>query len=1017
MLPKYHDSTEVLHLGCEPPRAYFIPFASVESALTQKRDESAYYQSLCGDWRFRYYASYANVEDDAVRNIALDLAADSIPVPMNWQMLTNRSYDKPNYINLKYPFPTDPPYVPDENPCGLYYREFFLAENADEKDLFVNFEGVNSAFYLWINQEFVGYSQVSHCTSEFNITQNIRQGNNSITVLVVKWCDGSYLEDQDYFRLSGIFREVYILTRSKHRLVDFCIQSSLCDDFSSASVSVDYELSAPTVIRWRLDAPAGNTLQTGVSYGMRLTIHVDSPKLWSDETPSLYRLYLTVSDETVLAYVGIRDVRITNHVVFLNGQPVKCRGVNRHDTHPEYGHAVSVDHMREDLYILKRNNCNAIRTSHYPNDPRFLELCDELGFMIIDEADLETHGMGYNTDEDWDWYRWSLLSDHPDWKESYVDRAARLYERDKNHPCVVMWSLGNESGIGRNHRAMADYIRNRDPRVLIHYENAHREFRAFPENDHFEDVSDVESRMYADVEYIETYLNNETYKKPFFLCEYVCSMTTGDVFANWDLVKKYDNFFGGCIWEYCDHAVAIKQDGEAVRYLYGGDFGDYPHDGYCCLDGLVYPDRTPRPGLKEMKKVYQPFSVTLSDSDLSICVESHRYFTNMEDLQVYWHIETDGEVVINGVLENLELEPRRRKIYQLFNKSDIPISGLSILTVSLKTRRDTPWAEAGYEIGFEQFVLCAENRSGGIQYAVSPELIEDERYFKVITESACYMLDKAYGHLSSLSVSGKELLQNPVRFIFHRASHYNGEGLAKQWKDAGFDRVLQKTYGVRGHQGACGIRIETDISLGCASAPPFLRATVEYLFEPTGAVTIRMKGKVSEKTPPLPRIGLEILLDQTMTQTDFYGYGPDGAYIDTYPSRKLGRYTMPVSENFEHFIKPQENSSHYGTLWAVVCDEERHGLFFDSPKNRDFCYNASKYTPAMLEAAKHDFELKPLNATAVYLDYRMHSFSNNPQIAAKDTRRVLSEDAYDFEFRIQPFSGQNPFFMLRTMDD
>lgn len=1017
MLPKYHNSTEVLHLGCEPPRAYFIPFASAESAMSGQRAESAYYLSLCGDWRFRYYASYADVEADAFHNIAFDLTADSIPVPMNWQMLTQRNYDKPNYINLKYPFPTDPPHVPDENPCGLYYREFTVTEDPDTRDLFINFEGVNSAFYLWINDAFVGYSQVSHCTSEFKITKQIRQGKNSIAVLVVKWCDGSYLEDQDYFRLSGIFREVYILTRSTQRLVDYHIQSTLSDDYSVATVSVNCDLTAPTEIRWRFDAPSGDTIQTGISGDTPLTIHINSPELWSDETPSLYRLFLTVSDETVLTHVGIRDVRIEDRVVLLNGRPVKCRGVNRHDTHPEYGHAVSVDHMCNDLYILKQNNCNAIRTSHYPNDPRFLELCDELGFMIIDEADLETHGMGYNTDEDWDWYRWSFLSDDPQWRESYIDRAARLYERDKNHPCVVLWSLGNESGIGRNHRAMADYIRNRDPRALIHYENAHREFRAFPEDDHFEDVSDVESRMYADVEYIEEYLNNTAYKKPFFLCEYVCSMTTGDVFANWDLVKKYDNFFGGCIWEYCDHAVAIKQNGEAVKYLYGGDFGDYPNDGYCCLDGLVYPDRTPRPGLKEMKKIYQPFSVTLTEAPGFICIESHRYFTSFSDVRLHWHIETDGEVVLNGVLEGLELPARQQKTYRLFDKRDVPVIGLSILTVSLKMNRDTPWAKTGHEIGFEQFKLSAENRSGVIQSVGSMQCVEDERYLKVITDSACYVFDKAYGRLSSLSVSGKELLKTPIRFHFQRAPHYNGEELAKKWKGAGFDRVIQKTYSVQVHQSDCGIRVEADISLGCASSPPFLRGTAEYLFGPTGAVTIRLKGKVSEKTPPLPRIGLELLLDQTMTQTDYFGYGPDGAYIDTYPSRKLGRYSMPVSENFEHFIKPQENSSHYGTLWAIVCDEERHGLFFDTPKNRDFCYNASKYTPAMLEAAKYDFELKPLNATAIYLDYRMHSFSNNPQIAAKDPRRVLSEDMYDFEFRIQPFFGQNPFSMLGTIDD
>ena len=512
----FHKSLSNLHVGCEKPRAYFIPFSSEMSAINDNREKSRYFTSLNGTWRFKYFDSFEDVGDKHLSE-ALSMAnMDEIIVPMNWQMMTTRKYDKPQYSNLKYPFPIDPPYTPDENPCGLYAREFVLSENICGRELFLNFEGVDSAFYVFVNDNFIGYSQVSHCTSEFNISKYVNTGSNKIVVLVVKWSDGSYLEDQDFFRLSGIFRDVYILSRPYERIVDIHVKSVLNQNKSKAKLIVKTCISSLCKIEYKLISPEGKLISEGVNKGTDFSLVIEKPKLWSDETPSLYNLILKVSDEYILIKVGIKKLYIKGGVLLFNDKPVKARGINRHDFNPRLGYTTSYFDMKNELLLLKNNNCNTIRTSHYPNDPRFLELCDELGFMVVNEADIETHGMGYNSDTDWDWIRWSQLSNDPDWKESYVDRAERLFERDKNHSCIIMWSLGNESGAGINHRAMAEYIRKRDNSALIHYENVHREFKAIPEGECFDDISDVESRMYADVNYIEEYLTSKSNQKPFF---------------------------------------------------------------------------------------------------------------------------------------------------------------------------------------------------------------------------------------------------------------------------------------------------------------------------------------------------------------------------------------------------------------------------------------------------------------------------------------------------------------------
>ncbi|MBQ1948295.1 MAG: hypothetical protein II359_06760, partial [Clostridia bacterium] len=591
MALQFHRQLENIHVNTMAPRAYFIPFNTHE-CKDVPREKSELFYLLSGEWDFCFIPDVERVgveKEGFAENVN---CPDSITVPKCWQMYADRNYDPPQYINQDYPFPVDPPHLPDAIPGGFYRRKFSFSKKAN-KLYWLNFEGVSPCFYLWINNKFVGFSSVSHSTSEFDVTDYLLDGENKIELLVVKYCVGTYLEDQDFFRLSGIFRDVYVLERDEKCIRDIFVKPVVSEDLKSVDIFVDVDFTQTTELAWSLRDPDGVPVgQRGTECGS-FKVSLENPVLWNPEQPQLYELFITCGTECISMPIAIRRFEIKNSTVLLNGVKVKAKGVNRHDNHPETGYAVTVEDMLTDLYLMKRANVNMIRTSHYPNDPRFMEMCDRLGFMMVDEADLETHGMGYNYG-DWYWDYWSFLCDDPAWKDICVDRAARLFERDKNRGCVVLWSLGNESGCGENHRHMAAYIRSRDERALIHYENARLEYQERVNKD-FTDISDVESRMYASIEYLEEYLNDPTLTKPFFYCEYVDSMSTGDVYKHWDGFEDVDKYFGACIWEFSDHAVNIGTK-EDPKYRYGGDWGEEPNDFICCIDGLVYPDRSLRPG-------------------------------------------------------------------------------------------------------------------------------------------------------------------------------------------------------------------------------------------------------------------------------------------------------------------------------------------------------------------------------------------------------------------------------------
>lgn len=983
MFPHYHKSLDSLHVGCEEPRAYYIPYADLQSALAGERDRSAFFQNLCGEWDFRFYDCF----EDAAEVFPEGELDRKMTVPYCWQVSGQEGLDEPVYSNLKYPFPLDPPHVPQANPCGHYRRTVTVDKSFMDGDNYLVFEGVGAGFYVYVNGTFVGYSQVSHCMSEFDVTAMLCEGENTVDVLVVKWSTGSYLEDQDYFRLSGIFREVYLLHRKKNHLRDIFIRQSVSEDLHSATLSFETDAEGTCTL---LDKD-GRTVCEGT---LGETLTVGNPTLWNCEVPTTYTLLVQSAGEVIPFQIALRRIDVKNAVIYLNGVKVKAYGINRHDSDPETGYAVSVEKMRRDLVLLKQASCNCIRTSHYPNDPRFVDMAEKMGFMLVDEADLETHGMGFEYRDTWDWTRWSMLSTEDEWTESYVDRARRLFERDKNHGCVVLWSLGNESGCGRNHRAMRQYIKSRDPEALVHYENAHLEFKAVPVGECFVDISDVESRMYSSLEYTEQYLRNRP-KKPFFFCEYVCSMTTGDIHAHIDLVDKYDALFGACVWEFCDHAVAIQKPDGTTAYRIGGDFGYGTGDTVGCIDGMVFPDRTPRPGYFDMKQAYVPFSVQLRDGKLF--VYNRRFFTDLSDTRITWKLTCDGKTVQTGELPALSIAPRTEQEVA-FALPALP-EGECFLTFFIATAEQTDWAPKGFELGFAQCKL-SEGTPKVCPKTAAPKLTKRGRTITIASEKATYYFDTAFGHITQIVCGETELLTEPTHIEFWKAHPYNGDGIAKERRSASMERITQQTYNTTVTETDEAVVVTCPVSFGGASVVPVLRGTLCYTFTGDGAVTVRLTAEKRTLAPKLARLAFALSMKPQFEQMRYYGAGPLESYPDRHKACYIDTFETTVTDNFVHYIRPFENGAHWGTRTAAVTDEQGAGLRFSAEK--PFIFGATHYTPYALESTKHDDELVPDAETHVYLDAGMDIAGQKGEYCtALEPERVWDDEHIDFTVRVE----------------
>ncbi|MBQ8817626.1 MAG: DUF4981 domain-containing protein [Clostridia bacterium] len=1000
----YHRELKYLHVGCEKPHAYFIPFHSADAARTGDRAISEFFVSLCGEWDFKYYRSVSDIDDiDGVE------FSERLSVPFNWQMALDRDYDKPHYTNHNYPFPVDPPHLPDDIPCGLYRRTFEVSEKTlREKSVRLIFEGVDSCFYLYINGKFVGYSQVSHSTSEFIINQYLCDGVNEVRVLVLKWCHGSYLEDQDKYRLSGIFREVYLLYRDPVCITDMYIKTKVADDFKSAVITAEFETVDKMDIVYSLYSPTGERIAEGVSDGTGISLDIPAPMLWSDETPHLYELYINMGCEHIRQRIGIRRFEIKGKVIYINGKKVKGKGVNRHDSHPELGYAVPLDHMIRDLHILKANNINMIRTSHYPPDPRFLGLCDALGFYVCDETDLETHGMN-------DYGDWSKLTDSTEWSAAYLDRVQRMFEQDKNHPCVLMWSLGNESGDGINHKLMADYLHERMPNAIVHSDGVTRtRFFKYMEAKRAADrrlvdceFVDVETRMYLSPnECIRYYLRNRNIKKPFMLCEYAHSMgnSQGDLESYWQTIYKYDNFFGACVWEMADHSVNIGTR-EKPMYTYGGDFGDTPNDFNFCVDGLLYPDRRPHTAMLEYKQVLRPVRlIDFNIAEKTVTLRNYRYFTDLSDMDMLWSIERNGKVIDGGRIKSLRVRPQQRRTYYLPFDDEAEFDGLCYLNLSFVLNRPRQWADEGYEICFEQLELNFARLAPKIETSGGLVFKQDSASITVADGDTEYVIDRIGGLLTSVVKSGKPMISKAIEPTIWRAPTDNDRYVRVNWEKNGYDRMTVKCYSCEVIENSeKHISVETRLSLGAVAKRTLMHITLRYDFRLGEGVTLNSGVTVLEDAYFLPRFGFRFHMPKDFESMKYFGRGPFESYIDKRHASKMGLYASTVSEHFEHYIKPQENMAHADTAYLAISNENGEGLLLTgADKSPAFSFNCSHFTTEQLTNTMHDYELIPLEDTVVHIDYRHSGIGSNSCGPRLDDSLRLLDKQFEFSFRILP---------------
>ncbi|MFD3767175.1 MULTISPECIES: glycoside hydrolase family 2 TIM barrel-domain containing protein [Paenibacillus] len=1013
-IDKYWEDPHTLHINREKPRAYYIPYANAETAASRKRGRSPYYQTLNGAWKFQYHSS---VEDVCESFYEANFDAEdwsSLLVPSCWQ---NNGYDQMHYSNLNYTIPCDPPFVPDDNPAGLYIRDFHISSEWSNKEKYVVFEGVNACFYVWVNGNFVGYSQGSRIPAEFRISDHLVPGVNRMAVMVLKYCDGTYLEDQDLWRYTGIFRDVYMLARDKVHIRDVFVRTSLLNDDKEAKLNIEIEMTGEAVVHAVLRDPSGNVIvemQEEVRQTGQLQMQVTEPKLWNAEQPVLYELLLSSGEEIIRFNVGFRRVEIREGVFQINGVPVKLKGVNRHDSHPSLGQTIPLQHMINDLQLMKQHNINTIRASHYPNDPRFLELCNEYGFYVVDEADLECHGLAIA--ETWDNMAKGLgmqsypafheLSNNPDWEEAFVDRAIRMVERDKNNPCVVIWSMGNESGYGHNHIAMAKWTRERDNSRLIHYEGAASLYLGNPDVS----VLDMESRMYASVPEIEAYAKDKSNDKPLFLCEYSHAMgnSPGDLLDYWNVIYAEPKLMGGCVWEWCDHGIERTTEHGEVYYAYGGDFGDKPNDGNFCIDGLVAPDRTPHTGLLELKQVIAPVRIEAIELEKGRLFIRNLYdFIDLSHLVFYWKVEREGVLLEEGELRGLRTPPHSGEEVQLAFQSDKSAIGTICLTISCCLEKQNIWAERGHEIMFQQFEYTASEESLALNSYknkashVSIQVLEQDRMLRIDGFDFSHSFDLRRGVPNQLTRHGVQLLEHPLSFNMWRAPLDNDRVIASRWEYEGLEHASMKVYHCDWEQPSEEeVIVTTEFSLGIYTRKPIVRGVAKWHVDAQGAITVKTSVQVKEEIDFLPRFGLQLRMPAAMNTVDYVGYGPHESYIDKRQSVRKGRYLQRVDQMSECYIMPQENGSRWGTEWVIVSNELGMGMLMDSTAS--FSFNVSNYLPQDLTAAKHTYELRKRKETIVQLDYKMSGVGSNSCGPKLMEKYQLNEKQFDFQFTLRP---------------
>ena len=1031
------ENPAVFQTNTLKPHCNLLPYSSKERALSGEKKDCSWFKSLNGIWDFKLVENPVLVPDNF--ETVEDNFWEKIKVPGNWQ---TQGFGKPHYTNVIFPFPADPPHVPSDNPTGIYHKNFHISEEWLTRELTLHFSGVDSAYYVWINGQKVGYSQGSRLPAEFNISEYITKGENSILVQVMKWSDGSYMEDQDMWWLSGIFRDVYIYARSPVEVYDLEIKPDLDENYRDGLLEIELDIQNNTAEsrEFRIDlqlidqqgTPAADkqgqkvkkeekVLAGGKKETAEFSMAYENPDKWTAETPNLYRLLVEIKDqqenliEAKSTTVGFRTVEIKGGQLLVNGKEIMIKGVNRHDIHPETGRAVSLKDMKKDIMLMKEHNINAVRTSHYPNDSRFYELCDYYGLYVMDEVDIETHGFTAVNDI-------SRISDDPVWEEAYLNRMQRMVARDKNHPSIIIWSLGNESGFGCNHEAMAAWTREEDPTRPIHYEGD-REMK----------VADIFGPMDPAVEEVINFgegrkfnwgagFEPEEYQdKPLILCEYAHAMGNGpgELKDYWAAFYKYDNIQGGFVWDFIDQGLLQKGETGAYHFAYGGDFGDKPHDKNFNINGLVFPDRTPSPGLIEYKKVLEPVKVTAEDLNKGEIKIKNRYdFIDLSHLAGSWKLLKEGTIIQSGSIKLPEIDPEEQRVISIPVQKPVRKTGNAEywLEISFVLAQDTSWGQRGDEVAWSQLempysqVKLPEITSSASQLPL--QIAENSRDITISDGDFSITVDRVQGTINEFVAQGQHLWHKGPRLNFWRApidnddSVHEGRSLKDRWQQLGFDNLQHRIDKIEFMDKG---KEEISFKVSSRVAPPVLDSgfNCEYLYTvySGGLIRLIVSGEPEGEFPDLPRIGLNMVIPLEFNNINWYGLGPGEAYVDTKEAQRVGDFSRKVEDLHTPYVYPQENGNRTEVRRVSLTDSADRGLFISRCSAEElFNFSAHRYSIEDLCEADHDDELPLRNEIYFNLDHRHHSIGSSSCGPRRLEKYRLKPDSFKFSVLFAPFS-------------
>jgi beta-galactosidase len=1008
------ENPKIFDINKEPAHATLMVFPDRNSALNNSRTQSPFYHSLNGNWKFQWVNKPADRPSEFF-DPEFDVDHwDEIPVPSNWQM---HGYGIPIYLNSPYPFKRNPPYIQhDYNPVGSYRKEFEIPDGWDGRQVFLHFDGVESAFYVWINGSKVGYSQDSRTPAEFNITSFLKPGKNILAAEVYRWSDGSYLECQDFWRLSGIFRDVYLFSTPCLHIRDFEIITDLDDLYRDAVLSITARVKsyAPTnggvQTEFVLLDDKGQTIgldpffkqslpavSSGEEANVSTELKVNNPAKWSAESPTLYTLLLVLKDsqgdvlEVEPCRFGFREVELKDGQILVNGVPVLFKGVNRHEHDPVTGHYVSEESMIQDITLMKQFNLNAVRTSHYPDTPQWYELCDRYGLYLIDEANIESHGMGYRPDV--------TLGNNPDWKEAHLDRIVRMVERDKNHPSVVIWSMGNEAGDGINFEACSAWIHRRDAQRPVHYERALMKSHV-----------DIFSPMYAPIQSLVRYAS-QPQTRPLILCEYAHAMgnSVGNLQDYWDVIERERQLQGGFIWDWVDQAISRTTSDGRFFFAYGGDFGDNFNDGNFLCNGLIQPDRRPNPHYYEVKKVYQYVKAEPVDPLNGVVRIRNKYdFISLDFLDISWELTADGKTIQKGDLPRMDLKPGASQNISLPFSKPKPEPGVEYkIKIDFSLAEDQLWADKGYLLAWDQIDIPLDSPPlPQVDFTVMPglKMSESDSAYSITGPTFQISIGKDSGAIESFEFQGKELISRPLVPNFWRAPTDNDDGNRMQerlsvWRTAGSERVVAKMEVQQPHPSL--IRVKADFLLPAGKS----ELSTLYTIYGSGDVLVENSFQPGMELPELPRFGMQMRIPDDYSTITWYGRGPHESYWDRKTGAAVGLYSGPVDDQIHPYIRPQEVGNKTDVRWVTLTDSEGAGiLVVGSPL---LSISVWPFALQDLEQAEHTFELSRRNFLTFNIDDKqMGVGGDNSWGARPHPEYMLPAKAYSYKFRFTPLSGK-----------